>query len=69
MYRASSGGSALSGSTLYFTEGDTAYLQNITTNTGSATVAYQVNWGDGSANVAVANDSASGGVSGTRLAY
>jgi|TARA_R110002126_G_scaffold98438_7_gene228739 hypothetical protein len=69
LYRASSGGSALSGSTLYFTEGDTAYLQNITTNTGSATVAYQVNWGDGSANVAVANDSASGGVSGTRLAY
>ena len=69
LYRASSGGSALTGNNLYVIEGNTIYLQNTTTNTTMATVAYQMNWGDGTANVAIANDSASGGVLGSRLAY
>lgn len=69
LYRASSGGSALTGNNLYVIEGNTIYLQNTTTNTTMATVAYQMNWGDGTGNTAIANDSASGGVLGSRLAY
>ena len=69
LYRTSSGGTALSGSTLYVTEGETFYLKNTTTNTSMATVAYVANFGDGVANTAIANDSASGGVSGSRLSY
>ena len=69
LYRASSGGTALTGTNLWVIEGNTIYLQNTTTNTTMATVAYQMNWGDGTSNVAIANDSASGGVLGSRLAY
>ena len=69
LFRNSTGGTALSGSTLYVTEGDTFYLRNTTTNTTSATVAYVANFGDGVANTAIASDSASGGVSGSRLPY
>ncbi len=69
LYRNSTGGTALSGSTLYVTEGDTFYLRNTTTNTTSATVVYAANFGDGVANTAIASDSASGGVSGSRLPY
>ena len=69
LFRASSGGSALSGTNLWVTEGDTFYLDNDTTNTTMATVAYQANFGDGSGNTAIANDSASGGVLGSRLPY
>ena len=69
LYRNSTGGTALSGSTLYVTEGDTFYLRNTTTNTTSATVVYVANFGDGVANTAIASDSASGGVSGSRLPY
>lgn len=69
LYRAASGGSALTGNDLYVVEGNTVYVKNTTTNTTMATVAYQMNFGDGTSNVAIANDSASGGVSGSRLAY
>ncbi len=69
LYRAASGGSALTGNNLWVVEGNVIYMQNTTTNTTMATVAYQMNWGDGTANVAIANDSASGGVLGSRLAY
>lgn len=69
LYRASTGGSALSGNDLYVTEGETFYLDNDTTNTTMATVEYEVNYGDGAGNVNVADDSADGGVSGNRLAY
>ena len=69
LYRASSGGSALTGNNLWVVEGNTIYMQNTTTNTTMASVAYQMNWGDGTSNVAIANDSASGGVLGSRLAY
>ena len=69
LYRAASGGSALTGNNLYVIEGNTVYVKNNTTNTTMATVAYQMNFGDGTANVAIANDSADGGVLGNRLSY
>lgn len=69
VYRAASGGTALTGNNLWVVEGNTVYIQNTTTNTTMATVAYQMNFGDGTANTAIANDSASGGVLGSRLAY
>ena len=61
LYRNSSGGSSLSGNDLYVVEGNTLYLDNNTTNTSGATVDYTVNWGDGSTNDDVANDTADGG--------
>jgi hypothetical protein len=69
LYRAASGGSALSGSTLYVTEGETFYVKNTTTNTSMADVEYNINFGDGTANASVASDSATGGVSGDRYDY
>ena len=73
LYRASTGGTALSvaSSTMYVTEGETFYLRNTTTNTTSPgmSVAYVANFGDGVANTSIASDSANGGVSGARLPY
>ena len=69
LYTASSGGSALSGNDLHVLEGATKYLRNTSTNTSGATVVYSMAWGDGSSDTAIANDSASGGVSGTRLSH
>ena len=60
-YRNSSGGSSLSGNDLYVVEGNSLHLDNNTTNTSGATVDYTVNWGDGSTNDNVANDTADGG--------
>ena len=68
-YRASSGGSALSGNDLWVKEGDSLYMENTTTNTSMATVAYSMAWGDGSSDDSIANDSAAGGVSGSRLQH
>jgi len=69
LYAASSGGSALTGNNLWAVEGGTRYLRNTSTNTSGATVVYSMAWGDGSSDTAIANDSASGGVSGTRLSH
>ncbi len=69
LYRTSSGGSSLSGNDLYVVEGESLYLQNITTNTLMADVTYNVNWGDGSALDNIASDAADGGVSGSRLQH
>ena len=69
LYDVSSGGSALSGNNLYVIEGNSLYLDNNTTNTTMADVTYEVNWGDGSSNDTVADDSANGGVSGSRLQH
>ena len=60
-YRNSSGGSSLSGNDLYVVEGNSLYLDNNTTNTSGATVDYTVNWGDGSTNDDISNDTADGG--------
>ena len=64
MYAAASGGSAITKAD----NGATVYLENVTTNTGSATVTYEVDWGDTSTS-SVASDSAAGGRSGSRLAH
>ena len=60
-YRDASGGSSLSGNDLYVVEGNSLHLDNNTTNTSGATVDYTVNWGDGSTNDDIANDTADGG--------
>ena len=64
MYAAASGGSAITNTD----NGATVYLENTTTNTGSATVTYEVDWGDTTTS-SVASDSAAGGVSGSRLSH
>lgn len=69
LFRAPAGGSALSGNDLYVIEGQPLYLDNDSSNTTGATVDYTINWGDGSSNDAVADDNASGGVTGTRLLH
>ncbi len=69
LYRASSGGTALTGNDLYVDEGDSLYMENITTNTQMADVTYSMDWGDGTSADSIASDSASGGVLGTRLAH
>ena len=68
LYRASTGGSALSGSTLYASEGETVYLENTTTNTTGATVTYTINWGDGNTDT-ISSDSVAGGVGGGRKSH
>ena len=68
LYRASTGGTALTGSTLYASEGETIYLDNLTTNTTGATVTYTVNWGDGVTET-IASNSVAGGVGGGRKSH
>jgi hypothetical protein len=68
-YRASSGGSAISGNDLYVIEGNSLYMDNNTTNIGAATVDYTMAWGDGSSDDSIANDSADGGTAGARLQH
>lgn len=68
LYRVSTGGTILTGSTRYVTEGETFYLENTTTNTSGATVTYTINWGDGTTDT-ISGDSAAGGVSGSRKSH
>ena len=58
LYTASSGGSALTGDNREIDAGETIYLKNTTTNSGSATCTYQINWGDGSGNTSVTSGGA-----------
>lgn len=69
LYTAASGGSAITGNNKYVIEGNSLYLENITTNTLMADVTYTMNWGDGTALDNIADDTANGGVSGTRLQH
>lgn len=69
LYSAPTGGSGLTGNNLYVIEGGTLHLQNNTTNTSMASVTYNVDWGDGSSQDNIANDSAPGGVAGSRLPH
>ena len=64
IYAAASGGSAITKAD----NGSTVYLENTTTNTAGANVTYEVDWGDTTTST-IANDSAAGGVSGTRLSH
>lgn len=68
LYRTSTGGTALTGSTLYVSEGETFYLENTTTNTSGATVTYTINWGDGNTDT-ITGDASPGGVGGGRKSH
>lgn len=62
LFRASTGGSALTGNDLYVIEGQSLYLDNNTTNTSvGAGVTYTMNWGDGSSVDYISSDTANGG--------
>lgn len=65
MYAASSGGTAIT----HADTGSTVYLENTSTNTSGATVAYSIDWGDGSGTTSVTSDSDPGGVGGGRLSH
>ena len=58
IYTSSSGGSALTGNNREIDEGETIYLENITTNSNTATCTYTIDWGDGSANSNVSSGAA-----------
>jgi len=65
IYAAASGGSALN----YWDDGNTVYLENTTTNIGGATIQYTIDWGDGSSDDVITDDTAAGGSQGARLAH
>ena len=65
VYDAPSGGNAIT----YWDDGDTVYFENITTNTSGAVIQYTWDWGDGSADDVINNDSVAGGVGGGRIAH
>jgi hypothetical protein len=69
LYKGITGGSALSGTSLYVSEGETFYLDNTTTNTSGATVTYTINWGDSSTPDTISSDSVAGGVGGGRISH
>ena len=78
LYRASSGGSALTGNDLYVVDNtggtnsyNELYLDNTTTNASGVGIGatYSVNWGDGTSVVSVDSDTAAGGSSGARLSH
>ena len=75
LFRAPTGGVALTGNDLYVIEGQPLYLDNETTFTqvankaGLAFVTYNIDWGDGTAAQTTASDSDAGGVIGTRLSH
>jgi len=65
IYAASSGGSPIE----YWDDGDTVYLENTTTNIGAATIQFTIDWGDGSSDDVITDDTADGGTAGGRLAH
>ena len=64
-FAASSGGSAITDTDA----GSAYYLENTTTNIGSATIQYTIDWGDSQADTVITNDTADGGSAGGRLAH
>ena len=68
LYTVASGGSVLSGNSREIDEGETIYLENTTTNSGSATCTYTVDWGDGSTTQSIASGAA-GDVGQARLSH
>ncbi len=65
IYAASSGGSPIT----HADSGNAVYLENITTNSSSATVIFTVDWGDSSGTDTVNGNASAGGVGGARLAH
>lgn len=68
LYAALAGGSALTGDNREIDSGETIYLENVTTNSSSATCTYDINWGDGSSTVNVASNAA-GDVGQARISH
>ena len=68
LYTVASGGTILSGNSREIDEGETIYLDNTTTNSGSATCTYTVDWGDGSSTQTIASGAA-GDVGQARLSH
>lgn len=64
-YAASSGGSPVT----IVDDGTALYFDNDTTNIGSASATYRIEWGDGSSNNTIAADTDAGGTQGARLAH
>ncbi len=64
-FAASSGGSAITD----MDAGSTYYLENTTTNIGSATIQYTIDWGDSQADTVITDDTADGGSAGGRLSH
>jgi len=78
LFRASSGGSALSGNDLYVVDGtggsnsyNQLFLANTTTNSAGVGIGatYSINWGDGTSVESIDSDTADGGSSGARLGH
>lgn len=78
LYRASSGGSAISGNDLYVVDGtggnnsyNQLFLDNTTANAGGVGIGatYSINWGDGSSISSVDSDTDAGGSNGSRLGH
>lgn len=65
IYGGPSGGSSIT----FVDDGSPVYLDNDTTNIDDATIQYTIDWGDGSANNVVTDDTAAGGSAGSRLAH
>tara|TARA_B100001059_G_scaffold119176_1_gene119355 strand:- start:923 stop:4648 length:3726 start_codon:yes stop_codon:yes gene_type:complete len=72
LFRASSGGSALSGNDLYVIDNaggpsnyHTLHLDNTTANATGVSAAFTVNWGDGTSAINVTTDNADGGPGGS----
>ena len=64
-YDSSIGGSVVTS----WDDGDTVYFENTTTNISSANIQFTWNWGDGSSNDVITNNSSNGGTDGARLAH
>ena len=64
-FTASSGGGEVS----IVDDGTALYFENQTTNIGSASATYRIEWGDGSANASISADTDAGGTQGARLAH
>ena len=67
LFRASSGGTALTGNELYVVEGNSLYLDNNTTNADQvgAGATWTMDWGDGSEDSFISSNTVSGGSSST----
>jgi len=64
-YDAVSGGSVVT----QWDDGDTVYFDNTTTNIGGATIQFTWDWGDGSSDDVITDDTAAGGTAGARIAH
>jgi len=65
MFAGSSGGTAVT----FVDDGVALYLDNNTTNIGSATATYEIEWGDSTANSSITSNDFPGGAAGSRLAH